>query len=277
MKFASFVGQDGAAAWGLVQDGTIADLRRHFPDLRTALTAGPLAGLQAADAPRQALNTVAWLPVIPNPGKILCAGINYDEHRRETGRDAAAHPTIFTRFASSQAGHLGAVWHPAETAEFDYEGELAVIIGAPGRRIAAADALAHVAGYACYMDGSVRDWQRHTSQFTPGKNFPRTGPFGPWLVTPDEMGPLGPQRLRTRVNGRVLQDARLDQMIFGVPALIAYCSAFSPLEPGDVIVTGTPGGVGSKRTPPVWLRPGDTVEVEIDGIGVLRNPVTVDD
>jgi 2-keto-4-pentenoate hydratase/2-oxohepta-3-ene-1,7-dioic acid hydratase in catechol pathway len=277
LKLASFI-FDGTASWGVVQDGTAADLGHLFPDLRAALAAGAPGGLAAAaaSAPRRALADIAWAPVVPNPGKILCAGINYAEHRRETGREAVDHPTIFTRFPSSQTGHLCAIPHPAQTAELDYEGELAVVIGTAGRHITARDALAHVAGYACYMDGSVRDWQRHTSQFTPGKNFPQTGPFGPWMVTPDEMGALGPQRLRTRVNGAVLQDATLDQMIFGVPALIAYCSAFTRLEPGDVIVTGTPGGVGSKRQPPVWLRPGDTVEVEIDGIGVLRNTVGPD-
>ncbi len=132
----------------------------------------------------------------------------------------------------------------------------------------------HVAGFACYNDGSVRDFQRHTHQFTPGKNFPDTGAFGPWMVTPDEMGEIGPQRLQTRLNGQVVQDALLSQMIFGLPQQIEYCSTFTRLEPGEVIVTGTPGGVGARRTPPLWMKPGDTVEVEIDGVGLLRNPVT---
>jgi 2-keto-4-pentenoate hydratase/2-oxohepta-3-ene-1,7-dioic acid hydratase in catechol pathway len=276
MKLASFTA-GSVASWGVVQGDVIVDLGQVFPSLRAALAAGGLAELSLDSAPRHGLAEIDWLPVIPDPGKILCAGINYAEHRRETGREEVAYPTIFIRWPSSQTGHLCSVRRPGETEELDYEGELAVIIGTPGRRIAAADAMRHVAGYACYMDGSVRDWQRHTSQFTPGKNFPETGPFGPWMVTPDEMGALGPQVLRTRVNGRVLQEATLDQMIFGVPQLIEYCSAFTRLEAGDVIVTGTPGGVGSKRKPPVWLVPGDTVEVEIDGVGVLRNPVARDD
>jgi 2-keto-4-pentenoate hydratase/2-oxohepta-3-ene-1,7-dioic acid hydratase in catechol pathway len=147
------------------------------------------------------------------------------------------------------------------------------VIGKAGRYISRADAYAHVAGYSLYNDGSIRDFQRHTHQFIPGKNFPDTGAFGPWLVTPDEFGALGPQRLQTRVNGAVVQDALLDQMIFDVPRIIEYCSSFTRLEPGDVIATGTPGGVGAKRTPPLWLKPGDTVEVECDGIGILRNGI----
>jgi 2-keto-4-pentenoate hydratase/2-oxohepta-3-ene-1,7-dioic acid hydratase in catechol pathway len=182
-------------------------------------------------------------------------------------------PTIFTRFANSQIGHLAPLLRPKVSTDFDYEGELAVIIGTSCRHVAQADAYAKVAGYACYNDGSVRDWQRHTHQFTPGKNFCGTGPFGPWMVTPDEVGPIGPQRLQTRVNGQVVQDATLAEMLFDIPRQIEYCSTFTQLEPGDVIATGTPGGVGAKRTPPLWLKPGDVVEVQIDGVGLLRNPV----
>ena len=163
---------------------------------------------------------------------------------------------------------------PKVSNDFDYEGELAIVIGTPGRYIKREDAMAHIAGYACYNEGSVRDYQRHTHQFTPGKNFPDTGSFGPWMVTPDEMGAIGPQRLQTRVNGMVVQDALLEQMIFDIPTQIEYCSAFTRIEPGDVIVTGTPGGVGSRREPPLWLKPGDIVEVEIEKVGLLRNPVT---
>jgi 2-keto-4-pentenoate hydratase/2-oxohepta-3-ene-1,7-dioic acid hydratase in catechol pathway len=162
---------------------------------------------------------------------------------------------------------------PKVSTDFDYEGELAVIIGTSCRHVAPGDAFAQVAGYACYNDGSVRDWQRHTHQFTPGKNFMGTGPFGPWMVTPDEVGAIGPQRLQTRVNGQVVQDATLGEMLFDIPTQIAYCSTFTRLEPGDVIATGTPGGVGAKRTPPLWLKPGDVVEVEIDRVGLLRNTV----
>jgi 2-keto-4-pentenoate hydratase/2-oxohepta-3-ene-1,7-dioic acid hydratase in catechol pathway len=182
-------------------------------------------------------------------------------------------PTIFTRFANSQTGHLANIVRPRVSHELDFEGELAIIIGKAGRYISKADAWGHVAGYACYNDGSVRDFQRHTHQFTPGKNFPDTGSFGPWMMTPDELGELGPLRIQTRVNGQVVQDATFEQMIFDIPRIIEYCSSFTKLEPGDVIATGTPGGVGAKRTPPLWLKPGDTVEVEIDRLGTLRNGI----
>ena len=278
MKFASFR-IHGTATWGLIEGEEAVDvgavLRDRLPDLKSAIAAGALPGLaaHAGHAPRHALPAIEWLPVIPNPDKILCIGLNYEDHRKETGRAEVGHPTIFARYANSQTGHLSPIIRPRVSTDLDYEGELAVIIGTPGRYIASADALGHVAGYACYNDGSVRDYQRHTHQFTPGKNFPGTGAFGPWMVTPDELGDLAPLRLQTRVNGQVVQQALIEQMIFDVPRQVEYCSTFTRLEPGDVIASGTPGGVGAKRTPPLWLKPGDTVEVEIDRVGLLRNGV----
>jgi 2-keto-4-pentenoate hydratase/2-oxohepta-3-ene-1,7-dioic acid hydratase in catechol pathway len=214
--------------------------------------------------------------VVPNPGKILCVGVNYEAHRQETGRAAVQHPTIFARYSSSQIGHLGDLRIPRVSRQLDFEGELALIIGRGGRYISAADAMGHVAGYACYNDASVRDWQRHTSQFTPGKNFPATGGFGPAMVTADEMGDLAGLRLQTLLNGEVVQSATVDDMIFDIPHIIEYCSAFTDLEPGDVIATGTPGGVGERRTPPLWLKSGDVVEVDIERVGILRNRVVQD-
>ena len=274
MKFTSFT-HAGTTSWGLVSDDEVSDLGGFLPDLKTAIATGRLAeaATAAATAPKMKLAEISFLPLIPNPDKILCVGLNYETHRKETGRSEVEHPTIFTRFTNSQIGHGAPLLCPLGSSDFDYEGELAVIIGTGGRYIDPADAMSHVAGYACYNDGSVRDFQRHTHQFTPGKNFPDTGAFGPFLVTPDEMGPLGDQRLQTRVNGALVQDALLSQMIFDIPTQIAYCSSFTRLESGDVIVSGTPGGVGSKRTPPLWLKAGDIVEVEIDGVGLLRNPV----
>jgi 2-keto-4-pentenoate hydratase/2-oxohepta-3-ene-1,7-dioic acid hydratase in catechol pathway len=278
MKLASFR-VDGTASWGLVEGDTVADLGAllggRLPDLKSAIAAGALADLprEAAAAPRHALDAIEWLPVIPNPDKILCVGLNYEMHRKETGRSEVGHPTIFARYANSQIGHGADIIRPRASTSLDFEGELAVIIGRPGRHIAPGDAFAHVAGYSCYNDGSVRDWQYHTHQFTPGKNFPGTGAFGPWMVTPDELGALDALRLQTRVNGEVVQDALLGQMIFDIPRQIEYCSGFTRLEPGDVIATGTPGGVGAKRTPPLWLKPGDRVEVEIDRVGLLTNGV----
>ena len=278
MKLAT-IRHAGTVTWGVVEGDALLDvgaaLRGRFPDLKSAIAAGALdAAREAASAAaRIPLSEVEWLPVIPNPDKILCVGLNYEMHRKETGRSEVENPTIFARYANSQTGHLCPILRPRVSTDLDFEGELAVVIGTPGRYVGKAEALSHVAGYACYNDGSVRDWQRHTHQFTPGKNFPGTGAFGPWMVTPDEVGELAGLRLQTRVNGQVVQEARIGDMLFDVPRQIEYCSAFTRLEPGDVIATGTPGGVGAKRTPPLWLKPGDTVEVEIDRVGLLRNGV----
>ncbi|WP_156680798.1 fumarylacetoacetate hydrolase family protein [Sphingomonas profundi] len=266
---------EGQARWGRVVDDKILLLDALHPTLKAAIAAGALASGELDRAAGEAidLSAVRFLPPITEPGKILCIGLNYENHRRETGRAEVAHPTVFTRFPDSQVGHEAAILRPPESIKLDYEGELAVVIGKGGRRIAAVDALDHIAGYSCYNDGSVRDWQAHTIQFTPGKNFPQTGAFGPWLVTPDEFGPPATQTLQTRLNGQVMQHARLADMIFPIDQLIAYCSTFTPIAPGDVIVTGTPGGVGAKRDPQVFMKPGDTVEIEIDGIGVLANVI----
>lgn len=278
MRFATFHLQ-GAPTWGLIDGAEAVDLGAvlsdRYPDLKAAIAADALAEAAdaAARAPRYPLSAIGWLPVLPNPDKILCVGLNYEMHRKETGRAEVENPTIFGRFANSQIGHGADLVRPRVSHELDFEGELAIVIGKPGRYIARADAFAHVAGYACYNDGSIRDFQRHTHQFTPGKNFPGTGAFGPWMMTPDELGELAPLRLQTRVNGQVVQDATFEQMLFDIPRIIEYCSSFTRLEPGDVIATGTPGGVGAKRTPPLWLKPGDVVEVEINRLGTLRNGV----
>jgi 2-keto-4-pentenoate hydratase/2-oxohepta-3-ene-1,7-dioic acid hydratase in catechol pathway len=281
MRLASFL-VSGRASWGVVQESWVIDLGavfgNHFTDLRSAIAADAYAQMWEAMpmAPRYLATAVTWRPVVPNPDKIICIGLNYEEHRRETGRAEVGFPTVFTRFSNSQTGHLCDVPLTHLSTELDYEGELAVIIGKGGRYVAPDDAPGYVAGYACYNDISVRDWQRHTLQFAPGKNFPGTGAFGPCMVTPDEVGELGPLRLQTRVNGTVVQSATVDQMIFSIPRLIEYCSNFTQLAPGDVIVTGTPGGVGAKRKPPRWLKPGDVTEVEIDRIGLLRNRIVAE-
>lgn len=281
MKLASFA-VSGRPSWGLVEAEEVVDigqvLSNRYGTLRSLIEAGAYdeVALAALHARRHSQQAVAWLPVVPNPGKIICIGLNYEEHRQETGRAVVKFPTVFTRFPDSQTAHLRPVPLSHLTTQLDYEGELALVIGKRGRYISADDALTHVAGYACYNDISVRDWQSHTHQFAPGKNFPGTGAFGPWMVTPEELRDLGARRLQTRVNGSVVQSATFDQMIFGIPRLIEYCSGFTQLEPGDVIVTGTPGGVGAKRQPPLWLKPGDVVEVEIEGIGLLRNTVVAE-
>jgi 2-keto-4-pentenoate hydratase/2-oxohepta-3-ene-1,7-dioic acid hydratase in catechol pathway len=279
MKLISF--QHGStASYGVVSDGGIIDvghrLDHPYLTLRAVLEANALAEVARyieGRSPDVRFDEITFLPVIPNPNKILCVGINYEAHRLETGRDKTEHPVIFTRFANSQVGHDQPIIRPNVSDKLDYEGELAVIIGKSGRHISRAAALSHVAGYACYNDGSVRDWQRHTSQFTPGKNFYATGGFGPWMVTSDEIPDPTKLTLVTRLNGAEMQRTSTDDLIFTIPDLIAYISTFTQLAPGDVISTGTPGGVGFKRNPPVFMKPGDVVEVEISGIGVLRNPI----
>jgi len=277
MKLAT-VAIDGRATWGIVEGETFLDvgavLKPRYADLKAAIGAA-LAGVTDARSSAAAVPTskVIWLPVIPNPDKILCVGLNYETHRKETGRAEVEHPTIFSRYANSQTGHLQPIVRPRVSTHLDFEGELAVIIGKAGRYISRAEAMDHVVGYACYNDGSIRDFQRHTHQFTPGKNFPDTGAFGPWMMTPDELGPLDELKLQTRLNGQVMQEARIKQMIFDIPRQIEYCSTFTRLEPGDVIVSGTPGGVGARREPPLWMKPGDVVEIEVERLGVLRNVV----
>lgn len=282
MRLVSF-GTAGGAGFGVVVGGGVVDLTARF-----AGRAGGLRGLLAADLLEEArtaasgkaelaLDSLRLLPVIPDPDKIICVGLNYRDHVAETGRTVTEKPALFARFAASQVGHGQPLIRPRVSTDFDYEGELAVVIGKPGRHIPEADALKHVAGYACYNEGSVRDWQRHTSQFLAGKTFAGTGGFGPWLVTADEIPDPSTLTLETRLNGEVVQRTTTGLMITPVPALIAYISTILPLLPGDVIVSGTPGGVGMKRTPPLFMKPGDVAEVEISGIGILRNPVAGED
>lgn len=278
MRFASF-DTEGRESFGLVTAEGLRDLGalpgRPWADLRACIAADALeeAAARAGEATLLASGAVRFLPVIPNPARILCVGINYASHIAETGRETPEKPMLFVRFPGSQVGHGQPLMRPRESERFDFEGELAVIVGRGGRRIAPEAALAAVAGYTCYNDGSIRDWQRHSSQFTAGKNFPATGGFGPWMTTTHAIPDPAALHLTTRLNGEVVQAAPISDLVFDVPALIAYCSTFTPLEPGDVIITGTTGGVGAFRDPPLWMKPGDIAEVEIDGIGTLSNPV----
>ena len=236
-----------------------------------ARTARSLATLP--DGASFAAADIVLLPVIPDPAKILCVGLNYAEHVKETGREQKAHPAIFVRYADSLVADGQPMVKPAVTDRFDYEGELAIIIGKAAHKVAAADAWSYVAGYAAFNDGSARDWQRHNIQFTPGKTFPGTGGFGPALVTPDEVGDLAALRVQTRLNGEMVQDQPVSDMIWDIPTVIEYVSAFTPLSPGDVIATGTPGGVGDKRNPPLYMKAGDKVEVTIGAVGTLTNRI----
>ena len=266
MKLISFQHNNGQDSYGAVLGDRVVDLREVFgtraPDLKALIAAGLLgeaaAALGSAGA-TLALAEVRLLPVIPNPGKIVCVGLNYGDHVRETGREITEKPTLFLRVAESQVAHGEDIVLPPESSRLDYEGEIAVVIGQGGRRIAEADAWEHIAGYACYNDGSIRDWQTATPQWTAGKNFWRTGGFGPWMVTRDEIRDDQVMTLVTRLNGEEMQRTTTDKLIHSIPRQIAHISAFTPLAPGDVIVTGTPGGVGAKRNPPVWMKAGDIV------------------
>jgi 2-keto-4-pentenoate hydratase/2-oxohepta-3-ene-1,7-dioic acid hydratase in catechol pathway len=283
VAFMSFRRPDGTPSYGRVAGDHVLDcgaVPGAPADLKAAIAAGSLDAL--VDGPALALADVLLLPVIPNPGKILCVGHNYESHRQETGRAKVEHPSIFTRFADTLIADGQPIVRPTVSTNLDFEGELAIVIGpgkngAGGRAIAEEDALNHIAGYACFNDASIRDWQWHTTQFAPGKNFPGTGAFGPTLMTPDELGDLADVHVTTRLNGEIVQDQPIRDMIFPLAKIIAYVSAFTPLSPGDVIATGTPGGVGAKRTPPLWMKAGDRIEIAIGPVGTLTNHVADED
>ncbi|SEJ25820.1 2-keto-4-pentenoate hydratase/2-oxohepta-3-ene-1,7-dioic acid hydratase (catechol pathway) [Sphingobium sp. AP50] len=272
MRYVSFRRPDGTPSFGRQDGETIVELATDAtPGLKAALSDGSLSTL--ADGPTYAAADVVLLPVIPDPAKILCVGLNYAEHVKETGREQKAHPAIFVRYADSLVADGQPMVKPAVTTRFDYEGELALVIGKPCHKVARADAMAYIAGYAAFNDGSARDWQRHNIQFTPGKTFPGTGGFGPALVTPDEIEDLNALRVQTRLNGELVQDQPVSDMIWDIATVIEYISAFTPLAPGDVIATGTPGGVGDKRTPPLYMNAGDKVEISVGTVGTLINRI----
>jgi 2-keto-4-pentenoate hydratase/2-oxohepta-3-ene-1,7-dioic acid hydratase in catechol pathway len=279
MKLLSFVYQ-GRETYGICNEhNQVTELGHgnvpNAPDLKAFLLLNDTERAAAAAAVQSkiSLSSIAFLPVIPNPEKILCVGSNYDGHRLEAGRVRSNHPGIFIRLASSLTGHDTPIHLSRASTDLDYEGELAVIIGKAGRYITEEAALDHVAGYSCCNEGSFRDWQRHTHQITPGKNFPGSGSLGPCLVTPDEIRELGSLRLQTRLNGALMQSDTISEMIFSVQQIIAYISGFTTLAVGDVIATGTPGGVGFLRNPPVFMKSGDVIEIEIDSVGILRNQI----
>ena len=282
MKLISFL-LHNTPSYGIVQGDDVLNLTpilgAQAPDLKSLIAHNMLdqaAKALASHKPDLKFADLHLLPVITNPNKIVCVGLNYADHVRETGRELTESPALFLRVSESQVGHGQNIVRPPESHRLDYEGEIAVVIGKGGRRISEADSWSHIAGYSCYNDGSIRDWQVSTTQWTAGKNFWRTGGFGPWMVTADEIKPDQKMTLITRLNGQELQRATTDMMIHSIPRQIAYISTFIPLEAGDVIVTGTPGGVGNKRTPQVFMKPGDVVEIEVDAVGILRNGI-VDD
>lgn len=278
MRLVSFT-RSGTSSWGTLDGEQIKDLgaSTSTPTLGAALRGGDIATLLGRSGTRIAREDVHLLPPIIDAGKIICIGLNYADHIKEMNRPWPSKPVVFTRFNDTLVGDGEALVAPRNSTAFDYEGEFAVVIGGGGRHIEVEDALNHVLGYTIMNDGSLRDYQRHTHQFTPGKNFPRSGGLGPVIVTADEFGAIGTQRITTAINGEIVQDSTLDQLVFGVAELVAYCSEWTHLAPGDTIATGTPGGVADGHDPARWLFPGDVVDVAVDGIGTLSNPVVEED
>lgn len=286
MRFLSFESH-GHAKLGWIKDATstsFVDLGllglSLTTDLKTlietpgAMAAAHAAAQQAPASAMVALASVQILPLIPNPGKIVCMGLNYADHAKEGGNARPDYPSFFLRGATSMVGHHSPIVRPKASTQLDYEAELAVIIGQRARHLTAANALSCVAGYSCFNDASIRDYQRKANQWTIGKNFDGTGPFGPWMVTPDELPPgCEGVRIQSRLNGKVMQDANTKDFLWNVVESLRIITECMSLEPGDVIITGTPAGVGYARTPPVWMAPGDVCEIEIEGIGTLSNPI----
>jgi len=273
----------GRESWGAVVNDQVVDLAAATGLATLAEFVGSAQfaqrdALVAAQTPFAAFAAVQLLPVIPRPEKIVCAVRNYMDHHHEAVSaglkvELSEQPPIFLRVWRSQCAHNAPIVRPKVSESLDWEGELAVVIGKGGRNIAESQAYEHVAGYSCYNDGSIREWQFHAKQIAAGKNFESTGAFGPWLVTADEIDPARKLKLEVRLNGEVVQSGDTGQMIFNVAKLIAYASTIFTLTPGDVIVTGTPAGVGFSRKPPRFMKAGDVCEVEIEGIGLLRNPI----
>ena len=282
MKLLSYL-QAGQEKWGVVVGSGVADLtsRTAYPTLAQFIGSADFARREAICAGLRAefpLEGLTYLPVIPRPEKIVCAVRNYMDHHQEAlaaglKRELSEEPPIFLRVWRSQVAHDQPIIRPSVSESLDWEGELAIIIGKPGRNISQSTAFEHVAGYSIYNDASIREWQFHAKQIAAGKNFESTGGFGPWMVTADEIEPGRTLKLETRLNGERMQSGSTSDMIFSIPRLINYASCIFTLMPGDVIATGTPSGVGFTREPPRFMQPGDTVEVEIEGIGTLRNPI----
>jgi acylpyruvate hydrolase len=284
MRLAAFE-QAGTARLGLVENDSIIDLAEAAPDLprdlvgliragAPAFAAAEQAARTARPAARRALAGLRFLPPIPNPGKIICLGLNYVDHAKEGGHAKPEYPSFFMRGATSLVAHGAPILRPRSSIQLDYEAELVAVVGRTARHVVKERAFDYIAGYSCFNDGSVRDYQRKTSQWTIGKNFDRTGGFGPWFVTADALPPgAAGLTIESRLNGEVMQHANTRDMIVPVAETVALLTECLTLEPGDLLVMGTPGGVGHARKPPVWMKAGDTIEIEIEKIGVLSNPI----
>lgn len=276
MRYASYKSVSGSDTWGAEDQGVLYDLGATglnvAATLRDAIVEGKLAGLTLdTSAPSQPVEGTEFLIVVGGAPKVICIGVNYRTHKEETGRADVPHPTVFSRFADTLWPHGVDAAIPAESNMYDYEGEVALVISKTASKVSRENAFDYVAGYAAFNDFSARDWQRHTGQWIPGKNFVESGTFGPYYVPAEDIEDIEALEVETRVNGEVRQHAALADLIFDIPAQIEYVTKFTALEPGDIIVTGTPGGVGLFMDPPTFLKDGDVVEVEVTGLGTLRN------
>ena len=278
MKFISF-NHDNSEKFGIIENNLITDLTGKINGASSLKELIKIKKIKEAQEYAKSnpgsikLDQIKYSPLIPNPGKIICVGLNYSEHVKETNRTIEENPVIFHRFPESQTSHLQPIQRPTVSESLDFEGEMAVIMDEGGKHIKTEDALKHIIGFSCYNESTVREWQRHTRQFGMGKNFEKTGSFGPHMVLADDIPDYKSLTIETRLNGEVMQNAKLSQLIFDIPILISYVSKAMAWRAGDVLVTGTPGGVGFKRNPPVFMKPGDNVEVEITDIGVLSNTI----
>jgi 2-keto-4-pentenoate hydratase/2-oxohepta-3-ene-1,7-dioic acid hydratase in catechol pathway len=281
MKFSSYC-IDGRATFGLVTDAGVVDLadRLGVPTLKAAIAGGLLekAAVFADEPADHEVGAISFLPVIPDPAHFWCMAINYQDHIDEIKavgiqRDVPKEPALFMRYPDTLTGHLQPMLKPDESDAYDWEVELAVIIGKGGGRISEADAMSHVAGYTAFNDGSMRDWQFHTRQIAPGKNFRSTGSLGPWMVTAEAYPDPNDIAVKARLNGETMQDSSTKHLIHKIPKMIAYASTILDLQPGDVLATGTPSGVGFSRKPPIYMKVGDTIECEVEGVGVLINTI----
>ena len=278
MKFVSFL-LKGSPKFGISDGKSITDLTNKISGSKTLKELIANNGIN--DAKKYAkenpgsinVDEIEFLPLIPNPGKIICVGLNYSDHVNEIGITLEKNPVIFLRVPESQTAHKQIIQKPKVSNHLDYEGEMAVIMSNAGKHIEPKNALKHIAGYSCYNESTVRDWQQHTKQFTMGKNFEKTGSFGPYMVLAEEISDYKKLTIKTRLNDKVMQEASLSQLIFDIPTLISYISKAMPWQAGDVLVTGTPGGVGFKRNPPVYMKDGDKIEVEIKNVGILTNTI----
>ncbi|OUU79570.1 MAG: hypothetical protein CBC38_03560 [Gammaproteobacteria bacterium TMED78] len=278
MKILSFK-KNNKNSFGVLNDNGIVDagpkLNKKYPNLKSILESNKIDLLKKIenDPIDYRIDDVDFLPPIPNAEKIICVGINYLGHIKETGREIPKYPVLFSRFIDSFVGHNEPLVRPRVSSDFDYEGELAVIIGKRAWHVNEASAMEYVAGYSCCNEGSIRDYQFHTIQWMPGKNFFKSGSIGPYITTTEEQNDPSNFYLQTKLNGNILQNAPVSDLCFSIPQLISYCSEWTPLNPGDILITGTPGGVGRVRKPPIWMKPNDEVEVNISGVGILKNTI----